>query len=104
MKKIEFELVETGKAEVRQLYKFSKTGVIAGSYVLSGKIIRSGEIVVFREKKEVYRGQLNSLRRFKDDVSEVVEKYECGIVLEKFNDLKEKDLVICYEKKEKKDN
>ena len=100
MMKKEYEFIEIGRAEVRELYKFSKTGVIAGSYVLSGKINKKGEIALLRGKEELFRGKLNSLRRFKDDVKEVVEKYECGIVIEKCADIKQNDIVVCYEKRE----
>ncbi len=93
--------IEIGKAEVRQLYHFSKIGVIAGSQVLNGKVIRNSIARIFRDSQEVYSGKINSLKRFKEDAKEVLEGFECGIVLENCKDIVEGDIVHCYELKEK---
>jgi translation initiation factor IF-2 len=89
-----------GDAEVRELFKVPKIGVIAGCGVKSGIINRSGRIRVIRDGKEIYDGTIGSLRRFKDDVKEVKEGYECGIGVENFNDLKVGDTLECYKKEE----
>lgn len=85
-----------GHAEVRQLFKASGVGTIAGSYVLDGKFIRGTQVRVLRDNKVIYEGELDSLKRFKDDVKEVNTGYECGLVLKKFNDLKEGDIVEAF--------
>ena len=91
-----FKEVITGHAEVRQLYKASAIGTIAGSYVRDGKIERNGKVRVLRDNIVVHEGELASLQRFKDSVREVTAGYECGIVLEKFNDIKEGDIFECF--------
>ena len=85
-----------GHAEVRQTFKASGLGVIAGSYVLDGKIVRGCSARISRDGEQLYDGPLASLKRFKDDVKEVAAGYECGLVFEKFNDLKEFDQVELY--------
>jgi len=85
-----------GHAEVRQLYKASSIGTICGCYVMSGKIIRNSSSRVVRDGIVIYEGAFASLRRFKDDVKEVATNYECGIALEKFNDVKEGDIIECF--------
>jgi len=91
-----FHEVIYGHAEVRQLYKASSIGTICGCYVLSGKIIRNSSARVVRDGIVVHEGALASLRRFKDDVKEVATSYECGIALEKFNDVKSGDIIECF--------
>ena len=91
-----FEEKIIGHAEVRQTFKASGVGMIAGSYVLNGKIIRGSKARIFRGEEMIYEGVLSSLKRFKDDVKEVKEGYECGLVFEKFNDIKEEDRVEVY--------
>ncbi len=91
-----FEEKVIGHAEVRQVFKASGLGVIAGSYVLDGKIVRGSLARITREGKLIFEGALASLKRFKDDVKEVASGYECGLVFEKFNDLKEFDIVELY--------
>ncbi len=86
----------TGVAEVRQLFKVSKVGTIAGCYVLDGKITRDGGVRVIRDGVVVYEGKISSLKRFKDDVREVSQGYECGLMIENFNDIKEGDHLECY--------
>ncbi len=86
-----------GRAEVRQLFTIPKVGVIAGCYVVDGTITRaSAGVRVVRDHVTVYEGKLGSLRRFKDDVREVQQGYECGISIENFNDLKTGDIIEAY--------
>lgn len=89
------ETVE-GSAEVREVFKVSKVGTIAGSYVTDGRIDRKGHGRVVREGIVVYDGAISSLKRFKDDVKEVRESFECGIGIQNFNDLKVGDVIECY--------
>jgi translation initiation factor IF-2 len=88
-----------GKAEVRQLFKVKGT-VVAGCYVTEGKVVRSGKMRLVREGVVLWDGKISSLKRFKDDAREVAEGFECGISLEAFNDVKEKDVLECYEVEE----
>ena len=85
-----------GHAEVRQVFKASGLGMIAGSYVLDGKIVRGCKARISREGEQIFEGELASLKRFKDDVKEVATGYECGLVFEKFNDLQEFDQIELY--------
>lgn len=101
MFKPEKVMVEIGRAEVRQLFHFSKVGAIAGSFVTEGKLVRGAVARVYREKKEIFSGKLLSLKRFKDDVREVASGYECGIVIENMAEIKESDIVACLELQEK---
>ena len=88
--------VEQGRLEVRQVYKISSVGLVAGSYVLEGKITRASKIRVVRDGIVVTEDEIASLRRFKDDVKEVAQGYECGVTLEKFSDIKEGDIFEAY--------
>ena len=92
--------VVLGEAEVRELFKVPKMGVIAGCSVRSGLINRTGRARIIRDAVEVYDGVIGSLRRFKDDVKEVREGFECGIGIENFNDLKIGDVIECYRKEQ----
>lgn len=85
-----------GRAEVRALFKVPNVGVIAGSYVIDGKIQRNAQVRVLRNGVIVYEGQLSSLKRFKDDAKEVLEHYECGIGIKDFNDIKEGDTIEAF--------
>ena len=85
-----------GHAEVRQLFKASGVGTIAGSYVLDGTFQRGCKVRISREGNQIFEGNLASLKRFKDDVKEVRSGYECGLVFEGFNDLQEFDQVEAY--------
>lgn len=85
-----------GHAEVRQTFKASGVGTIAGSYVKDGKIVRNCQVRIVRDGIVVYEGDLESLRRFKDDVKEVAAGYECGLVFKKYNDIKEGDWVEAF--------
>jgi translation initiation factor IF-2 len=89
-----------GDAEVRQLFKVAKIGVIAGCSVRNGVITREGRVRVVRDGKQIYDGRLSSLRRFKDDVREVRAGFECGIGIENFNDLKVGDIIEAYRTEE----
>ncbi len=92
--------VVLGEAEVRELFKVPKMGVIAGCSVRSGLINRTGRARIIRDGVEVYDGVIGSLRRFKDDVKEVREGFECGIGIENFNDIKIGDVIECYRKEQ----
>ncbi len=91
-----FEEKVIGHAEIRQIFKASGVGNIAGSYVLDGMFQRNCKVRISREGKQIYEGELASLKRFKDDVKEVKAGYECGLVFEKFNDIQELDIVEAY--------
>ncbi|MCQ4936957.1 translation initiation factor IF-2 [Anaerotignum propionicum] len=91
-----FEEKVLGHAEIRQLFKASGVGTIAGSYVKDGKFIRNCKVRILRDNIVVYEGDLESLKRFKDDAKEVAAGYECGLVFKKFNDLKEGDWVEAF--------
>ena len=91
------EIEETlGEVEVRQLFKASRVGTIAGSYVTEGKVTRGAKVRLVRDGTVVYDGEIASLRRFNDDVREVASGYECGIVLKDFQDVKEGDQLEVY--------
>ncbi len=94
------EEVQLGRAEARAMFRVPKLGVIAGSYILSGTITRGARIRLVRDGVIVYDGKVASLRRFKDDVREVAEGFECGIGLENFQDMKEGDILEAYEVRE----
>jgi len=90
---------EVGKAEVRNIIKISHIGDIAGCFVLSGKMMKSSQINILRDGKNVFSGYLSSLKRFKNDVKEVAEGYECGIVIDGFNDIRTDDIIECFVEK-----
>ena len=92
----EFVEEELGKAEVRMPFKVPKVGMIAGSYVLEGKIQRNAKVRLVRDGIVIYEGEIDSLRRFKDDVKEVAAGYDCGIGLTNYNDIKEGDIIENY--------
>lgn len=92
----EFEERVTGTIEVRQIFKVSRVGTIAGCYVTEGKVIRNSNIRLVRNGIVVHEGKLDTLKRFKDDAKEVMQGYECGITLENYNDVKEGDLIEAY--------
>ena len=89
----EIEEVELGKAEVRQVFTVGKTNRIAGCYVLEGKIVRSKTAVLIRNGEQIFKGEIDQLKRFKDDVKEVATGFECGISFAKFNDIQEGDII-----------
>ncbi len=92
--------VELGQAEVRQVYKISSVGTVAGCYVLEGKVVRSAQIRLVRDGIVIAEDQIKSLKRFKDDAKEVTKGFECGIGLEKFNDIKEGDIFESFQLEE----
>ncbi|MDO5125255.1 MAG: translation initiation factor IF-2 [Ruminococcus sp.] len=95
--------VETARIEVRQVYKITNVGIVAGSYVLDGKVGRNNEIRVVRDGIVIAEDKMSSLKRFKDDVKEVSSGYECGITLEKFTDIKEGDIFEAFYMEEYRD-
>jgi translation initiation factor IF-2 len=100
MLKPEEREIELGRAEVRALFRVPRVGVVAGSYVLSGNITRNSRARVVRDGVVVYEGRIGSLRRFKDDVREVAEGFECGISIENFQDVHEGDFIEAFEVRE----
>jgi len=95
-----YKEVVDGHVEIRQTFKVSSVGTIGGGYVLDGKIFRNSEIRVVRDSIVVFTGKIDSLKRFKDDVKEVAHGYECGITLEKYNDIKEGDIIEAFHMEE----
>ena len=91
-----YKEIVIGRAEIRELFKVPKLGTIAGSYVTDGKITRNANLKLVREGVQIYDGKLLSLRRFKDDVKEVMEGFECGIGIEGFNDIRAGDVIEAY--------
>ena len=89
----EIKQVELGKAEVRQVFTIGKTTKIAGCYVTEGKIVRSKDAVLYRDGKEIFKGAIDQLKRFKDDVKEVAQGFECGISFAKWNDIEIGDII-----------
>ena len=85
-----------GNVEIREVFKIPKIGSVAGSYVSDGKIERSSEIRLIRDGIVIYTGKLASLKRFKDDVKEVLKNYECGLNIENFNDIKVGDVIEAF--------
>ena len=91
-----YKEVVLGHAEVRQTIHVPSVGTIAGSYITDGKVTRTSQIRVVRDGVIIFEDKISSLRRFKDDVKEVASGYECGIGLDKFNDIKEGDVLEAY--------
>lgn len=100
----DYKEVILGRAEIRQTYKISSLGTIAGCYVLDGKITRNSDVRIIRDGIVIFESKLASLKRFKDDVKEAASGYECGLSIEKFNDIKEGDIVEAYSMQEVKRN
>ena len=96
----DIEEVNLGKAEVRQVFKISKIGKVAGCYVTEGKIVRGGLARLVRDGVVIYESSIDTLRRFKDDAREVMEGFECGLTLNNYSDLQEGDVIECYQKVE----
>ncbi|MGD2196033.1 translation initiation factor IF-2 [Lysinibacillus fusiformis] len=92
----EFEEKIIGQAEVRQTIKVSKVGTIAGSYIIEGKVTRDSGVRVIRDNVVIFEGELDTLKRFKDEVKEVARGYECGITITNFNDIREGDIIEAY--------
>ena len=95
-----YEEETIGQVEVRQIYKASKIGTIAGGMVTSGKITRNAKVRLVRDGVVIYDGELGSLKRIKDDVKEVKAGYECGLTIQNYNDIKEMDVIEAYQMKE----
>lgn len=95
-----YEEVVIGQADVRQIYKVSKIGTIAGCMVMDGKMKRDCKVRLIREGIVIYTGKLGSLRRFDNDVKEVINGYECGMTIENFNDIKVGDIIEGFEDQE----
>ena len=102
MLSVKMEEESTGDAEVRETFKISRMGTIAGCMVTSGKIFRNSKVRVVRAEEILFDGKLLSLKRFKDDVKEVAKGYDCGIQISEFNDLQEGDIIQCYQEVEVK--
>ena len=96
----EIEEKITCNIEIREIFKISKIGTVAGCYVLDGKITRNTRIRIIRNGIVVYTGKLGSLKRFKDDVKEVLAGFECGLNIDNFNDIKEGDIIEGFEEVE----
>ena len=93
----EYEEKVIGSAEVRQLFKFSKVGTIAGSYILDGIIKSNSKVRILRDSAVIYDGEINSIQREKDTVKEVKKGLECGITVENYADIKQGDVIEAYE-------
>ena len=102
MLKPEFEMVDVGTAEVRQIYKVSKLGIVAGCYVSEGEVRRNLNVRVIRNGKIIHDGKISSLHRFKDDVKSVSQGFECGIMIENYQDINVGDIMEFYTLQEKK--
>jgi translation initiation factor IF-2 len=95
-----FREKELGRVEVRDTFRVPKFGVIAGSYVQDGTVLRNAQVRLLRDNVVIYEGELDSLRRFKEDVNEVKEGYECGVSIANFNDVKIGDVIQVYTQEE----
>jgi len=93
--------VETGRLEVRQVFSISRLGLIAGCYVKEGKAVRGADAKLIRDSEEIFRSVIFSLKRFKEDVKEVEQGFECGVGLEGVKDIKEGDEIVVIIKEEK---
>jgi translation initiation factor IF-2 len=91
-----FREVILGRAEVREVFKVSKVGTIAGCYVQSGKLTRNAKVRILRDSAVIFESEVESLRRFKDDVREVAENFECGVQIARFTDLKDGDVIEAF--------
>jgi translation initiation factor IF-2 len=96
----EYQEVVTGEAEVREIFRVPRVGAIAGCYVRSGVITRGSKVRFLRDGSIIWKGEISSLKRFKDDVREVREGFECGVGLSDFQDLKPGDLIETYDEVE----
>ena len=92
----QYREVILGHAQVRNTFKVSGVGTVAGCYVTDGKVQRNASVRLLRDNVVVFEGNLDSLKRFKDDAREVAAGFECGVGLEKFNDVKEGDVIECF--------
>ena len=92
----EFKEVILGTVEIRDTFKVPGVGIVGGGYVTDGKIVRNEQIRLVRDGIVIHEGKISSLKRFKDDVREVAQGYECGIGIENYNDIKEGDVIECF--------
>ena len=92
----EFKEVILGQVEIRETFKVPGIGTIGGAYVTDGKIVRNGQVRIVRDGIVIHEGSISSLKRFKDDVKEVAQGYECGIGIDKYNDIKAGDIIECF--------
>jgi len=92
----EFKEVVLGEVEIRETFKVPNLGVIGGAYVRNGKVVRNAEIRLIRDGIVIHEGKISSLKRFKDDAKEVLTGFECGIGIEKYNDIKVGDIIECF--------
>jgi translation initiation factor IF-2 len=92
----------TGTAEIRETYKISKVGTVAGCMVTDGKIYRSSKIRLIRDNVVIFTGELTSLKRFKDDVKEVSKGYDCGMQIKNYNDIQVEDVIEAFQEVEVK--
>ncbi len=97
-----FKEVVLGKIEVRNTFKVPNVGIVAGGYVLEGKVVRGAKLRLVRDGIVIHEGEIGSLKRFKDDVKEVAQGYECGIGIDKYNDIKEGDIIEAFKMEEVK--
>ena len=97
------ELVEKilGNIEIRNVFKLTKAGIVAGCYVLDGVVVRNSKVRLIRDGIVVYTGSLDSLKRFKEDVKDVSKGYECGLTIHNFNDIKVGDIIEVFEEQTK---
>jgi translation initiation factor IF-2 len=95
-----FKEVVLGKIEIRNTFKVPGVGIVGGAYVLEGKVQRNSEIRLVRDGIVIHEGKISSLKRFKDDVKEVNQGYECGIGIENYNDIKEGDIIEAFKMEE----
>jgi len=95
-----FKETVLGRAQVRQVFKVTGAGTIAGCYVTDGKVVRNAQARLLRDNVVIHEGKVDSLKRFKDDAREVAAGYECGMGLENYNDIKEGDVIECFQMEE----
>ena len=95
-----FKEVILGHAQVRQVFRVTGAGTVAGSYITDGSVRRNAQVRLLRDNIVIYEGKLSSLKRFKDDAREVASGFECGIGLENYNDIKENDVIECFVQEE----
>ncbi len=96
----EFKEVILGTVEIRDTFKVPGVGVVGGAYVTEGKVVRNAQIRLVRDGIVIHEGKISSLKRFKDDAREVAQGYECGIGIENYNDIKEGDIIECFQMEE----
>lgn len=96
----EYKEVILGNVEIRNTFKVPGVGIVGGAYVTDGKVVRNAEVRLVRDGIVIHEGKISSLKRFKDDAKEVAQGYECGIGIENYNDIKEGDIIECFQMEE----